>query len=103
MILFLDCSGAVSAAEEASAASVTLVEDLRIGARQDLHSGGHLLTRRLDHHVEMRAHETPRVQAPVEALCDVEQEPRERVPVGIVAVQQLVSRGSVGHMEEPVR
>jgi hypothetical protein len=103
VIFFLDRSRAVATAEEASAASVTLVEDLRVGARQDLHSGRHLLTRRLDDHVEMCPHEAARVQSPVETLSNVEQEPRERVPVGIVAVQELVSRRAVGHVEEPVR
>jgi hypothetical protein len=57
VILVFDRLRAVAAAEKAASPPVTIVEDPRVGAGEDLHTRGHVFASCLNEEVEVCAHQ----------------------------------------------
>jgi hypothetical protein len=84
------------------APAVTPIEPLRVQAVESVHAAGERLSWRLDNEMEVRPHETPRVQAPAKAPRCLAKQTDERLPVRVVD-EDVDSAGSARrHVEVAV-
>jgi hypothetical protein len=101
-VLVLDHPALEAACEQRAVPPVLVVEGLRVPAVEALHAAGQVRLGRVEDEVEVRRHETQRMERPAVALRAELDEPQERAPVVVVPEDRAPVDAAREDVEVPV-